>query len=377
MKFKRAVFAILVCGLVLAVFKVSKAVVDVQGVEGVLKKDVLTQEDYKIIDDFMKDAVSDLVRTDDFTQVAKTRTIIVTHRGQQRQYVEQYSESAYTHILAGIQEAKTSIRDRNRQFKVIANLLILIDNLKDPKLVGLAVAEIGNQSMAVRYWAIRAATDAGLWATLGQDPSAAGQLAERIITECGRVADSSSPEVLLLMAEFAGRSGAAGAGNLLVAIAEARIKAYADWSVDYALMDAAVLKQLSDKVAAGSTPDVRVAEQFAQLYSMVMQRYIKGHQSGVLNELERNHLGSVLIETEEKCLGKLLGAPQATIRQAVEGKALDALQREHDRLLGTANQAGALPSKLNFSYGSGGAASTAPRALSNPPQAATAPGVIP
>lgn len=371
MKLKRAIFAILVCGLVLAVFEVSQAVVDVRGVEEVLKKGVLTQEDFKVIDDFMKDAVSDLVRTDDFTQVSKTRAIIVSHQGDQAQYAQKYSESAYARIEAAIEEAKTQIRDPNRRFKVIANLLILIENLKDPKLVDLAVAEIKYDNMAVRYWAVRAATDPEIWAELGQNQSTAAQLAGRIVAECRRVAAGSSPEVLLAMAEFAGRSGNGGTAALLGDVAEARIKMYADWSVKYALMDATILKLLSEKLTAGASPDPQLGRQFAQLYSFVMQRYIKGLRLGLLDESAANHLASVLVETEEKCLGRLLGTPQATIRQAVEGKAIDALQAEHDRLFGTDSGAGALPSKLGFSYGSADAPRSAPLALGDPPRRTT------
>ncbi len=370
MKFKRAVFTILVCGLVLVVYEVSKAVVDVRGVEEVLKKAVLTQDDFKVIDDFMKDAVSDLVRTDDFTQVSKTRAIIVSHQGEQPQYAQKYSESAYAHILDGMEEARSEIRDPNRRFKVIANLLILIVDLKDPRLVDLAIGQIKNENMAVRYWAIRAATDTELWAKLGQNQNTTSQLTGRILTECNGLVADSSPEVLLQMAEFAGRSTAGGTTDLLAQIAAARAQAYATWSVKYALIDTTILKLVSERLI--TVPDPQLAKQFAQLYSYCMQRYIKGLRLGILSEPKVNHLASVLVETEEKCISRLLGTPQAMIRQAIEAKAFDALQAEHDRLFGTANQAGVFPSKFQFSYGSDDAPSQAPLMLPDPPKPAEA-----
>jgi len=371
MKLKRAVFVFLVCGLVLAIFEVSKAVVDLRRIEEVIKKDVLTQQDFQIIDEFMNDAVTDMVRATDFTQVSKTRAIILSHQSEHPQYAQQYSESAYRQIAEGMQEARTDIRDENTRFKVITNLLILVDSLKDPRLVDLAVQEIPHSNNAVRYWAVRASTNPELWTKIGQGQGSATQLATRIMTACDQIVDSSSAEVLLLVAEFAGRFDTAQAAGLLIHVAEARIRSYADWSVDYELMDSALLRLLCGKiVAAGSGASDQLAKRFAQLYSFAFQRYIKGQNLGRLNEMSRNYLLSVLIDTEEKCLGQLLGTPQTTIRRAIEAGDLTALQTENDRLFGTDSGAGAIPAKFNFSYGAPGENRTAPPVLPDPPQRA-------
>ncbi len=373
MKLKRAVFILLVCGLVLAVLGVSKAVVDARRVEEVMKKDVLTQQDLEAIDQFISDAIGTLVRTIDFTEVSRIRAIIVSHQSTQTQYARQYSESCYRHIANGIEHARSDIRDESTLFKVITNLLILIDSLRDPHLIDLAIQEIPHPNNAVRYWAVRASTNAELWAKIGQGQGAA-QLATRILSACDRVVDTSSPEVLLQMAEFAGRIGTAQAAELLMHIAEARIRSYADWSVRYELMDAAVLRLLTDKIVdGGNGGSDQLARRFARLYSFAIQRYIKGQNLGRLRELARNYLISVLIDTEEKCLGRLLGAPQATIRRAVEAGDLNALQAEHDRLMGAESRAGAVPTRFNFSYGAQGENRTAPPALPDPPQQTASP----
>lgn len=85
MGFKRAFFTFLVVGLVLAMFSVSRAVVDLRRIKEVHGKSVLTQQDMQVIDEFMQDAVEDLVRTTDFTQVSKIRTIILTYQSSQAQ----------------------------------------------------------------------------------------------------------------------------------------------------------------------------------------------------------------------------------------------------------------------------------------------------
>ncbi|MBN2129290.1 MAG: hypothetical protein JW741_07320 [Sedimentisphaerales bacterium] len=366
MNAKRAVFAIIVGGLVLA-FSISRAVVDTSGIETVKGKNVLTQQDLQIIDDFMDDAVGDIVRTVDFTEVAKIRTIILNYQSTQAQYANQYSQSAYARISAGLQEAR-GISDPARRFKVMANLLILIDSLGYPQLADLAVAMISHENNAVRYWAVRSATSPSLWAKLGQNQSGAAQLAGRIFADCSAVVDSSSPEVLNLMAEFAGRHATPGAEQLLVRVADTRISRYADWSVRYELVDGTVLRLLSDKLASGSAAKPELGKRFGQLTSFVIQRYIKGQQLGVLPANSRDYLASVVAEVENKCLSKLMGASQATLTMALQENNINALQAEHDRLLGAGNQAGALVGRLNFTYGPAGSGRSTPLTLPDPPR---------
>ncbi|MDI6448335.1 hypothetical protein [Anaerobaca lacustris] len=368
MKLKRAVFVLLVCGLVLAVLGISKAALDARRIEDVMKKDALTQQDFQIIDQFIRDAVATLVRTIDFTEVSKTRALVVSHQSTQAQYAQQYSESCYRHIAEGMEHARADIRDETTLFKVVTNLLILIDSLKDPRLIELAIQEIPHGNSAVRYWAVRASTDPELWTKIGQGQGAA-QLATRVMTACDQVVDSSGPEVLLQIARFAGRFDTGQATALLMRITEVRVRSYADWSVNYELMDGAVLRLLTDKIVGGGNGGSdQLARRFAHLYSFAIQRYIKGQNLGRLRDVSRNYLISVLIDTEDKCVGRLLGAPQATIRRAIEGGDLAGLQAEHDRLLGTAASAGVIPTRFNFSYGAQGENRTAPPVLPDPPQ---------
>lgn len=369
MKLKSAVFVLLVCGLVLAVLGVSKAVMEVRRIEEVMKKDILSQQDLQVIDEFINDAVATLVRTIDFTEVSKIRAIIVSHQSPKTQYAQQYSESAYRRIAEGMEHVRSDIRDETTLFKVITNLLILVDSLKDPRLIDLAIQEIPHDNSAVRYWAVRASTDAALWTKISQSQSTATQLATRIMTACDQVVDDSSPEVLLQMAQFTGRFDTAQAAELLMHIAEARIRSYADWSVGYELMDSAVLRLLTDKILAGGNGGSdQLARQFARLCSFTIQRFTKGQGLGRLSDSSRNYLISVLIDTEDKCLGRLLGAPQTTIRRAIEAGDLAALQAEHARLLGVEGSVGAIATRFNFSYGAPGENRTAPPVLPDPPQ---------
>ena len=370
MNVKRAVFAVVVGGLVLA-FSISRAVVDTSQIEKVKGKSVLTPPDLQVIDEFMDDAVSDIVNATDFTEAVKARTTILNYQWDQAQYADQYSQSALRRISEGMQKVQ-SISNPAKRFKVLANLLILVENLKDPRLVDLAVGMIAHENNTVRYWAVRAVTDPALWAKLSQGQSDTSQLASRIIGQFGPVIDASSPETLRLMAEFAGARLEARTEGLLVGIADARIRRYADWTVKYELTDIAILKQLCNKIATAGGTGGELPRRFAQLYSFAIQRYIKGQQRGVLKSISRNYLASVIAEIEAQCLGRLLGTPQQGLVRAIQAQSLDGLGAEHDRLLGAQGQAGALVSKLGINYGSAGQSRAEPLALPDPPQRATA-----
>jgi hypothetical protein len=372
MSVRRAFSAILVGGLVLTLLTISQAQVDSRRIEEVVKKNVLTPEDMEIIDAFVTDAIGRLVRTTDFTEVAKTRAVIVSHQISQAQYAPRFSDAALREIGKGFEYATNEITDPDRRFKVFINLLILASELNDPRLIDLGIGLIPHENAMVRYWAVREATNPAVWAKLGQDQNTATALSRRILDACGKVVETSSPEVLCLMAQFAGRYDTAPAQDLLIRIADVRIKRYADWAVKYELVDNGILKLLSAKIASGGAASQQLAKEFSQLYSYAIQRYIRGLKDNNLRELSGSYLASVLAETEQQCLSRLLSGPQTGITRAVEAGDFNALQAEHDRLLGTANQPGALPSKFNFTYGSAQEKRTAPLALPDPPQRRTA-----
>jgi hypothetical protein len=368
MRAQRAFFAILIGGLVLTLPTVSMAQVDSRRIEEVVKKSVLTPADMEIIDAFVSDAVGRLVRTTDFTEVAKTRAVIVSHQISQAQYAQRFSEAVFREIGKGFDYATNEITGPDRRFKVFTNLLILANELNDPRLADLGVRMIPYENSTVRYWAIRAATNPNVWDKLSQNQAAAAPLSGKIIDACSKVIETSSAESLYLMAQFASRYDTAPAQDLLARIADVRIKRYADWAIKYELVDTGILKLLSAKIVSGGTAKQELAKQFGQLYSYAIQRYIRGMKDNNLKELSASQLAAVLVETEQQCLSKLLGGPQTGITRAMEAGDLSALQAEHDKLLGGQNQTGALPKNFNFTYGSPQDKRSAPLALPEPPQ---------
>jgi hypothetical protein len=369
MNVRSAVFVLLAGGVVLALLPVASAMVDTKGVDEVIKKSVLTPQDLAVIDAFVLDAVEDIVQTDEFAQIATARTTLLSRQSTQAQYAQQFSESATKYIPAKLQEAQ-GFPDPMKRFKVMTNLLILVDGLSEPRLVDAAVRAIPQDNNSVRYWALRAAANQALWTKLGQNQAASAQLAERIIGECSRVVETSSSEVISLMVDFAGRFNTPAAEMLLIRAADERIKRYGTWDPGYELADTAILKLLSNRLTAGGTPNPEMARRFGQLYSFVIQRYVKGQQRNVLTEASKSYLIAVIADVEDKCLSKLLGARQPTLTRALQEGNLESLQAEHDKLLGGTGQTGALVSKLNINYGTGGANRTSPLPLPDPPASA-------
>jgi len=365
MKIKRVIFGVLIVSLIPAMILRSKAV-DTREIEQVRNKQVLNSQDLQIIDDFLAQSVQELIKTRDFTSIARTRTTILINQSSQGQYAQQFSESAYKYISLGLAQAKELPEER--QFKVILNLLILVDGLKDPRLADLAIAHLKDKNKAIRYWAVRCVTNPGLISKLNPADGANLRLARRIAEQLGELVDSGEPEVLALIAEFAAEVKIPEGQDLLLQIADTRIKRYADWTVKYELLDSAILKLLYNKVISTSSNTPEVARRFGQLYSYAMQRYIKGQD--FLSNNNKHYLASVLVETEDKCIGKLLGRPQSTIRRAVEQKDYSLLLQEHNRLLGDEIRAGELASKLNFDYGPdpSGKKMVAPPTLPDPPR---------
>ena len=90
-----------------------------------------------------------------------------------------------------------------------------------------------------------------------------------------------------------------------------------------------------------------VAQRFGQLYSFVIQRYIKGAEQ--LDDEQKQKLISVIVEIEAQCISKLFD-PQATIKRAIEARNFESLIQEHNLLLGDSGQEGKLGAKFNFRY---------------------------
>ena len=359
MKIKWAFFTVLTAFFVLTINSNAVAV-NTRDIDAVLKKGVIDDQDKKIIDDFLTKAVLELVKTKDFTSIAKLRSVILSRKSAQSQYAQQFSESAYQHIQAGFAQAQT-LRPQERKTNVTISLLILIDGLEDLRLADLALGMLKDKNMVIRYWAVHCLTNPAIVQQLNSGATSNPELATTITKQLKEVVETSKPEILVHIARFAANINIPEGEELLLQVADERIKRYADWTVTYEFYDIIILKLLESKIPLSSqsmgapAPTTSlskpaIARRFAQLYSYVIQRYIKGNN--VLNATQKQYLASVMIEIEEKCISRLLdlSRPQVTIRRTIERINLIALSNEHNKLLGDETSTGQLPSKLGFDY---------------------------
>jgi len=365
MKGKCVVFAASVAFLSLIITSGSEAV-NTRDIDRVRDKDVLESGDFQIIDNFVAKAVQELVRTKDFTSIAKTRAVILGRKSTQGQYAEQFSESAHKHISEAFKTSRESASE-SYKLRVMVNLLILVDNLEDLRLTDLATGLLNDDNAVIRYWAVHCVTNPGIVKQLNSGEVANLKLARSIAEQLKGLVGDGGPEIMALIAEFAAELAIPEGEELLLRIADIRISKYANWTVEYALLDGVVLKLLCEKMSSAGLSKAAVARRFGQLYSYAIQRYVKGQD---LDATSRHQLASVLVEAEKSCIGKLMGMSQSTIRKAIERNDVMVLLQEHNRLLGDETRAGQLGLKLNFDYGENpdGSKRIAPPVLPEPPK---------
>jgi hypothetical protein len=349
------------------------AAVDTGAIGEVRDKAVLDNSDFKVIDDFIADALSELSAVEDFTATAKIRAELVRYsrpgRSEQLQYTDRFFESAYKHLSDAL-KTTSQLTNPDRKFKMTLNLLIIIDGLGNTRLAELASGLLKDENPIIRYWAVHALTNLRIAEQLSvETANNNSKLADQIVTGLKSVVEKANTDTLALMIKFTADTNAPQGGELLLQIADMRIKRYADWSVEYELLDESVLDALCRSMSEGAVTS-NFARRFGQLYSYAIQRYVKGQD--VLSDTQKQQLVSVIVGTERSCIGMRLEMIQSTIRTAVQQNDFGTIMAEHDKLLGSDAGHGQIELKLNFDYGQDtGGKSNAPLVLSNPPAVET------
>ena len=353
--------------------------VDTEDIEYVLDKaeggDVLGDSDIELIDDFLASAFDEMLFAEDFFEAVRARVAISTRKGpkQANQYSLHFKTSAGKQIDSTLTEVN-EWEDDDRKVQAWRNLVILLGELESMELVQLGLPLIDHEDAAIRYWAVKSITNPSIAAQLVSETDGDAELASEIVRLLGELVQTEKrPEILNLIARFAGVLEGAGATELLMAVADSRIKVYEDWTVKHELMDAGLLRMLGRKILLETSAQQRrlLCSKFAQLYSYVIQRFIMGD---ALSQATMAQLASVIVEAEQTAIAELMDRPQKTIRSAIEKRNFTTLQKEHDRLLGTEAKAGTVLEKLGFDYGkdTGGAAVIFPNKLTLPEEPAVA-----
>ena len=333
---------------------------------------VLETKDFEIIDRFVERAVHALIITEDFSGICQIRRTILqysnsTQASARQQYRDQFLRSANQYIAAALKTTST-LKPKQKRFRVLTNLLILIDEIGQLQLAELAIPMLKNDIPAVRYRAVHCLTNQSIINQLTTGGDTAVISAQMIANNLKDAIEQCCSDTLYLMADFAAKVDVDASDELLLMIADKRIKKYADWTVENEPVDIVVLPALCTKMTAQSNQNGEFGRRFGQLFSYAIQRYIKGEN--FLNDEQKRRLASLLAEAEPRCISGILAQPQNTIRQAIAQNTYKILELERSRLFGDETKAGELAVKFGFNYGTNpdGSERTAPPILSQPPQ---------
>jgi len=351
--------------------------VDTRAIDTVRDKEILNDVDFQVIDAFVGDSLFELVETIDLSSLAEIRKTLVSRSrsnkpSAQVQYSQRFYEAVEKYIPLAFEKAAL-VNNPQKKFLLVLNLLILTDQLQDVDLLPQVLNYISADNMAIRYWAVHCIANEQVLKKLNAPENK--ELLGQIIDRLDKIINDSSFEVIEQVANITAGLNLPAAEQLLLRLADARIKHYEDWTVDNELADIPVLQALTTKLTGQATPDPLLARRFAQLYSYLLQRYIKVATSRNTSAVpDKASLITALVEVEKKCLTELLEKPQSAIKNAIERGDITRLKAIHDKLLGTATQAGELMLKLGLDYGrnADGTKRTAPRLLPDPPIAEAA-----
>lgn len=355
------VFAVL---LILTISSYCKAV-DLWEIEDVRNKGVLDDEDFQIIDGFVAESVKELVEAKDFTDMARIRAKLLNRSSSstsssKAQYRKYFYKSAYNYISAAL-EWTEKLQEPDKRFIQNINLLILIDGLRDAQLADLVLDKLTSSNMAIRYWAVHSVCSREVVRQLNASGDESSGLTRQIIVRLEKIIETSDYSVVAMIARFGAGIEAAEGTGLLVRVADMRIRQYAGWSVNNELLDTVILRSLYRKLSGTNPSSVVVAQRFGQLYSYIIQRYIKSDER--LSDEQKQQLISVMVEIESDCISKLFGR-QTRIKRAIENKDFENLIKEHNQLLGDSERQGKLGAKFNFMYRQAdGSESTRPMVL--------------
>jgi hypothetical protein len=171
-------------------------------IDGILKKSVLDDQDKKEIDNYIKTALNTIINERDLTKIARHRESILSRKGSQAQYVDQFNNSLEKYLPETINTAN-NLRPAERQAVAITNLLILIDNLENVKYALIPLAKLEDENVIVRYWAVRCLTNPAVITQLNAGKAGNPNLIKEITEKFINIVPKSNPEILNFIARYA------------------------------------------------------------------------------------------------------------------------------------------------------------------------------
>jgi hypothetical protein len=332
----------------------------------------LSTSDTAVISQFWTKALDEMMLSANSEDMVKVRRELETQKGD-----KPLSFYATAYIAEALKDIKTSYQNAQRianpaqKTLVERNLMILTANLKSPKLAPIALARVGDEDEAIRYWAVKAVTQPAVVVQLTDEVTHDEATVELILKAIGeRILVEPMPEIQRMMIDFAAPFNLPAARQSLLSLAEQRKKAYQDWTVKNELLDVNLLTALGNIAYLEQDAETKktFGRAFAELYAMVFQRYLKG--TNQLSAEQMDQLTTVIAEVDQRVVTKVMGI-QTRVLIAMQRKT--GLNSDYELLFGNKQLPGELGLRFKFDYGKNEAGKpiTIPPELGPMPGAAT------
>lgn len=357
--------------------------IDTEEIDRIFRKaqarEVLEDFELQQVENFLDTAFEELLAEAQFDEPVVAEEAVSTPLAEilkriPQQPMDLYSDTYNTTTTEYVKKMFTEVQqwdDSQKKTKFQRSLIIIVANLRSTELLETSLTMLDHKNPTIRYWAVKAVTNNEIVKLINEDLGFDPDLADKIFDKLTAFIDTEEQsDIINLIVNFAARVDTTQAMELLDKIVDMRTRAYADWTVQYELTDAILLKSLAKRILDQRSESERASlgRKFAQLYSYMMQRYILASDS--LPDISKHYTASALVEVEQTVLGKLLRQPQSIIKRAIEKDRVSSLQREHDSLFGDPSRSGRLGDEFGFDYGkdASGKAINTPKKLKAPPE---------
>ena len=310
----------------------------------------LSPAQVQIVEKFWRSAIDALLLSQDSEEQAGLINQLVQEKGGENLsfYASSYIDTGKKHLQAAF-DAIQHWDLADRRLAMERKLMVLIARLQNIGLAPFALDRLKNPDAVVRYWAVKSLADPEMIKQISSDLVDA-DLKSKISKAMAESAENETNLAVLRVAvDFALAINDVACRDLLLKLAEKRTRAYMDWSVTDEWFDTHLLNGIGQTIVSGQPSDdrVKLSRAFAQLYSCVIQRSLKGQE--ILPASSKNALITVIAEVEYTTIAKLIPGWQMNLKRALERNT--GLDREAETLLGAASRPGDLSLRLNFNYG--------------------------
>jgi hypothetical protein len=209
----------------------------------------LSPSDLNVLNDFVAEAVTEMLLTEDISQISQIRYSISEQKGNSpSQYAMEFVAAVKKTIGVSFKKAAT-LQEGPRRSALELNLLILAAEMKSTKMADFGLDMIDSQNAAIHYWAIKTIASPYIAEQLTARATANPQLKEQITDALTKnIKKNINPACLSVILKFAkvlGTDDSQGSA-LIHQVAQKRIDQYQNWTVKYELLDRDLLNLLTD-----------------------------------------------------------------------------------------------------------------------------------